>query len=208
MIGAIIASPTIANISQSTTGALTTKIAANAIGRPGFILMDGNIRPDTKKYAATKELIYQLTCLLVYMAVITPVFKRGAFKLAKNHLFKNEDALQLFKNADQYLEYNRIAKRNLDYRHKFMKTSKFKKGVCKDLDATLHTELGKKNPEMHNLAKGIIEIGNIIGSIIGLAFLAPKVSQLTIHPVLGALGVEKKGNENKTDKKDNTALSD
>ena len=41
--------------------------------------------------------------------------------------------------------------------------------------------------ETYNIAKGAIEFGNIIGSVLGLAIFAPYVSHLVVHPVLKAI---------------------
>ena len=44
-------------------------------------------------------------------------------------------------------------------------------------------------PECHSIAKGALEFGNIVGSVLGLAIFAPQVSHLIVHPVLNAAGV-------------------
>ena len=46
--------------------------------------------------------------------------------------------------------------------------------------------------EKFNLLKGVIEIGNIVGSVIGLAIFAPEVSYIIVHPTMKALGIEGK----------------
>ncbi len=40
--------------------------------------------------------------------------------------------------------------------------------------------------------KGAIELGSTIGSVLGLAILAPQVSHAFIHPALKFLGMEEK----------------
>ena len=40
--------------------------------------------------------------------------------------------------------------------------------------------------------KGAVELSNIIGSVLGLAILAPQVSHAFIHPALRFLGLEDK----------------
>ena len=52
-------------------------------------------------------------------------------------------------------------------------------------------ELVKDKPENFNIIKGAIELGNIIGSVFGLALFAPEVSHMIVHPVMKALGMEK-----------------
>lgn len=52
--------------------------------------------------------------------------------------------------------------------------------------------MNNENPEMYPNIKGAIELGNIIGSVLGLAILAPQVSHAFIHPALRFLGLEDK----------------
>ena len=52
--------------------------------------------------------------------------------------------------------------------------------------------LAKDTPEKFNLIKGVIEFGNIVGSVLGLAILAPEVSHIIVHPTMKALGIDKK----------------
>lgn len=82
-IGKILTSNSLNNITSSTNSQVMLETTLKAIGRPGFILIDNEINEDTKRYAAAKEFLYQATCLLVYAALVVPVFKRGAFKLAQ-----------------------------------------------------------------------------------------------------------------------------
>ena len=82
-ISRVITNPYLVNIAQSSDASVATKTTVNSVGRPGFILIDKNIDLETKKFAATKEFLYQATSLLVYMALIVPIFKNGAFKIAK-----------------------------------------------------------------------------------------------------------------------------
>ena len=50
----------------------------------------------------------------------------------------------------------------------------------------------KKSPEKYNNIKGAIELGSLAGSIIGLAIIAPQVSQALTRTVLKVVGLEKK----------------
>ena len=85
-IASVLSNPTLTRIAQSTSSSVSIETGLKAIGRPSFILMDGDIEPETKRYAAMKEFLYQATCLATYMALIIPIFKNGSFKVAKKFL--------------------------------------------------------------------------------------------------------------------------
>jgi hypothetical protein len=119
MIGGItnlLSNQTLTRIAQSTSSSVSIETGLKAVGRPSFILMDGDIEPETKKYAAVKEFIYQATCLATYMLLIIPVFKNGSFKIAKkcgckfymasdaHHLKDFIDTKEVFEKAIDLLE--------------------------------------------------------------------------------------------------------
>ena len=66
--------------------------------------------------------------------------------------------------------------------------SKYKDSYSKELKEGL----AQDKPEQFNLVKGVIEFGNIVGSVLGLAILAPEISHLIVHPTMKALGIDKK----------------
>lgn len=187
-ISNIISNPTLVNIAQNTNASVACKTTVNAIGRPGFILIDKNIDNDTKKFAATKEFLYQATCLLIYMALIVPVFKSGAFKIAKKYIYKGEEGFKNFNNAKEYLEYRKIAEKPLKERNDAISKIGNKLNIEEGLKTNL---LQKDKPEMFPHIKGAIELGSLVGSVVGLSILAPQVSQALIHPVLRIIGLEK-----------------
>ncbi len=193
MIGAIsnvLSNSTLANIAQNTATSVSIETTLKSIGRPGFILIDNNISPDTKKYAATKEFLYQATCLAVYLALIIPVFKKGAFSLAKKTFFKNKPEFAKFTNASEYLDYYNLASKNITNRKAtLMKDHSRNKFMHDGLREELQNNV---KPEKYPLIKGTIELGSLIGSVFGLAILAPQISHYTIHPMLRMLGMEKK----------------
>lgn len=211
MIGAIqnfLTSSKFASIAQNTTQSVTIETTLKSIGRPGFILIDNDIDSDTKQYAASKEFLYQATCLGVYLALIVPLFKKGGFKLAKEKLFKNTQGFEHFKNVNEYLHYRKLAdnpsikNRQASLEKELIAT---KDRVIDKYDATLQAELKKENPEKFAYVKGAVELSNIIGSVLGLAILAPQVSHAFIHPALKFLGLEDKNkkaqNQQKLDTK-------
>ena len=189
-ISRVITNPYLVNIAQSSDASVATKTTVNSVGRPGFILIDKNIDLETKKFAATKEFLYQATSLLVYMALIVPIFKNGAFKIAKKYLYKGEQGFSKFRNAKEYLDYRKFAEKTKNDRIQSL-------GKDHSVDKFKHDNLrealiNEVTPEKYNNVKGAIEVGNIVGSIVGLSVLAPNVSQILIRPVLKVLGLDKK----------------
>lgn len=213
MIGAIkniVTSSQLANVAQNTAQSVTVETTLKAIGRPGFILIDNDIDADTKQYAAAKEFLYQATCLAVYMALIVPVFKKGGFKLAKNIIFKNTQGFEHFKNVKEYTHYRKLAENpNIENRQASLaKIIPGKDVKVKDqYDGVLLNELTKEKPDLFINVKGAVELSNLIGSVLGLAILAPQVSHAFIHPALKLLGLEdknKKTDNKQADKNSNT----
>ncbi len=189
-ISRVITNPYLVNIAQSSDASVATKTTVNSVGRPGFILIDKNIDLETKKFAATKEFLYQATSLLVYMALIVPIFKNGAFKIAKKYLYKGEQGFSKFKNAKEYLDYRKFAEKTKNDRIQSLgKDHSVDKFKHDNLREALINEVA---PEKYNNVKGAIEVGNIVGSIVGLSVLAPNVSQILIRPVLKVLGLDRK----------------
>lgn len=204
-----ITSNTFQTIAQNTDACVKIETGLKAVGRPAFTLMDKNTDKDTRQYAAAKELLYQLLCFGIYVAVIPPIFKNGGFKLAQK-LFKNEK-LPNFKNAKQMLAYHRLAhmepaERILEKNKKYLDliTDDLKNPL--DNNAKLKTYLvGDKTKNikplrkgtlkikgrMFELAKGSIEFSSIIGSVVGLTILAPELSHLILHPIMKVLHLEK-----------------
>ena len=99
MINSVLTNPVIYNITQTTQTQVAIETGLKAVGRPGFILLDNTIDKHTKKYSATKEFLYQLTCIGLSLGIVIPVFKKGSFKIAKK-LFKDEPIFNAFKNSE------------------------------------------------------------------------------------------------------------
>ncbi len=212
MIGAVksfITSSQLANIAQNTTQSVAAETTLKSIGRPGFILIDKDIDSDTKQYAAAKEFLYQATCLAVYMALIVPVFKKGGFQVAKKYIFKNTEGFEHFKDVKEYMYYRKLADNpSVNNRMKTLEKERLtdKTKIRDKYNTTLQQELEKKDPDKFAYVKGAVELSNIIGSVLGLAILAPQVSHAFIHPALKLLGLEKKKDKTEqTDKIDTKA---
>lgn len=186
-------SSTLSTISQSTTASVSLETGMKAAGRPAFILLDNKIDRKTKQYAAMKEFLYQATCLATYMAIVIPIFKKGSFKLAKNHILKNEKAFQHFDNADQYLKYNKLASMSKTDRTATLAKDKYKNMFSETLQKELKN---KEEPDQFHVVKGAIEFGNIVGSVLGLAIFAPQVSHTIVHPTLKFFGFEREEEKN------------
>lgn len=188
-ISNLITNSTLGNIARSTNGTVISKTVVNSVGRPGFILIDSHIDEDTKKFAATKEFLYQATCLAVYLAMIVPVFKKGAFKVAKKYIYKGSEGFDKFKNVNEFFAYQKYAGKTQTNRAASL--SKDHSVYKFDHDNLREDLLNNASPEKYPHIKGSIELGSLIGSVLGLAIIAPQVSQALIHPILKVLGLEK-----------------
>ncbi len=201
MISAIangLSNSTLANIAQNTAASVSIETSLKAMGRPGFILIDNDIKPETKKYAAAKEFLYQATCLAIYLAVITPIFKNGAFYAGKK-IFKNSPEFTKFCSAKEFNNYHKYAsKGHTNRRHDLRKLQN--RNLFKNTE--LYEDLrNQKEPPKYPLVKGVVELGSLIGSVLGLAVIAPQISHHTIHPMMQWLGFEKKENEKQPETK-------
>lgn len=213
-VSRMIGSSALANVAQSTTSSVMIETTLKSIGRPGFILIDKDIDHDTKQYAAAKEFIYQVTCLLVYLALVVPVFKKGSFKVAKN-IFKDAPEFNKFESAKDYFRYIKLC--DTTKNNRIQTLGKEIKGVTKKNAAGIEEKIlvrdefhadvvreleTKDDPNRFPLIKGAIEVGNIVGSVLGLAVLAPQVSHAFIHPALRFVGLEKDNGEKTAPKLD------
>lgn len=192
MLGAItnaIANPHLTKIAENTITQVGIETTLKAIGRPAAILVDKDISADTKEYAAAKEFLYQATCLVTYLFLIVPVFKKGGFKLAKNVLFKNHPEFQKFESAKEFEYYTKLAKKSVADRKLTLQKEKVKDKYHPDVRKDLETN---EKPEKYPLISSTIGVFNLLGSVLGLAVLAPQVSHAFIHPALKLLGLEEK----------------
>lgn len=192
MLGAItnaIANPHLTKIAENTITQVGIETTLKAIGRPAAILVDNDISSDTKEYAAAKEFLYQATCLVTYLFLIVPVFKKGGFKLAKNVLFKNHPEFQKFESAKEFEYYTKLAKKSVADRKLTLQKEKVKDKYHPDVRKDLETN---EKPEKYPLISSTIGVFNLLGSVLGLAVLAPQISHAFIHPALKLLGLEEK----------------
>ena len=174
MISSILTSPTIYNLAQNTATQVGIETSLKAVGRPGFILIDKDIDSNTKKYSATKEFLYQLTCLAVSLGAVVPIFKKGSFGIARK-LFKDEAVFKAFKKSDDFNKFRKLSQ-----------DDKIKKLNEINQASGTNYELKDINEDM---ARGMIEVTSIAGSIMGLSILSPLISRPFIRPVLKKLGI-------------------
>ena len=173
MISAIqsfVTSPALYNMTQSTVTQITTETCLKAVGRPAFILADKDINPQTKKFSSTKEFLYQMTCLGIYLAAVMPILRKGTFALARK-MYKDEPVFKVFKNSGDFMKY-----------YKMNDTEKAAK--LEEINKTLKTEKITKDKINEDFAKGLTELTSIVGSVTGLAVIAPVISHPLIHPIL------------------------
>ena len=176
MIGQILTSPSIYNLTQSTAVQVSIETGLKAVGRPGFILADNNIDKQTKKYSAMKELLFQLTCLVSALCVVIPVFKKGSFNIARK-IFKDEAVFNAFKTSSEFNRYRKMSDTD-------------KLNMLAEINSAKNTDY-KPADINENLAKGMIEATSILGSVAGLSALAPVVSRPLVRPVLKMFGINR-----------------
>lgn len=183
----IIANPTFFNMTQGTATQMGIKTSLNAVARPGFILMDKNIDPHTKKFSATKEFLYQALSIAMYLGIVIPAFKHGTYKLAKNKLYKDEPVFKAFKSPDEFEKFFKL------------ETEAEKIAKLKEISKQTGDTFTKENIIDNggaDLANGIIETSSLLGTIIGLAIIAPLAASKLIHPIMKAVGLTKEQPKN------------
>lgn len=213
-----ISSPGFQNIAQNTTAQVSIETGLKAVGRPAFTLADKHVDKQTRKYSAVKELLYQVLCLGIYLAIIPPVFKRGAFKIFKsicNTANKHPEflkeisggkidncAINMFKNEKGLLAFHQLGHLNLKDRldptnakavklFKKLEENLIKSDAAKDvINAAKTIEKDDNYFKRFYMGKGGIEMGSIAGSVVGLTLLAPELSHLILHPIMKFLNMD------------------
>ena len=177
-ISGIVANQTFFNATQGTAAQMGIKTGLNAVARPGAILLDKDIDEHTKKFSASKEFLYQAISLAMYMLVIIPIFKNGAYKLAAKK-FDNEAVFKAFDTPNKFKAFQK-----LDENAKVKKLQELSKNGDK-FDRSNITE------KSEHLANGVIETSSLIGTVLGLAVIAPLTATKAIHPILKSVGLVK-----------------
>ena len=166
----IIANPRAAEFAKNTVCAISVETTLKASFRPTFIYYDKNANKQSKKYAATKEFLYQTFCLGLYLSLIKP--------------FKNKTYNVLSKKL---AEKNPEDKRKLDLYNAFQEKIKLAKDkTTKRQLEDKFTHLLHTNKDYH-FGKGVKELSSIISTVFILALCAPVTSQIVLHPVMDLL---------------------
>lgn len=196
----ILLNPKFVNFANNTKYTVSTESIFKATGRPAAIMMDKNVDEDTRKYAATKEGLYQMLCLGIYLTMIPFIFQRYGFKIAQR-ILKGDKELPAFKDAQEYLNYAKLAKMNLEERKNSKLLSKISDTLKADKDDKLTLKehlLKEEQPPEFPAAKGAIELSNLTGTVIGLAWIASELSNHILHPLMRGLGFEENKKQNRS----------
>lgn len=170
------------NVTYTTKGIMGAVVGTTilkAVGRPAFIVTDKKTDKDSKKYAATKEFLYQLLCLGLTFAMVIPT-QWLIFKGSKNFM-------KGIKELEKLKTYGNFKTVNNDI-------NEFTPEAKKLLGGTM-TKLEGKAREAFNLVKGADELGSFIASIVGLTIVAPLISHEILHPIMKAFGFGKQHKE-------------
>ena len=196
----ILLNPKFVNFANNTKYTVSTESIFKATGRPAAIMMDKNVDEDTRKYAATKEGLYQMLCLGIYLTMFPFIFQRYGFKIAQR-ILKGDKELPAFKDAQEYLNYAKLAKMNLEERKNSKLLSKISDTLKADKDDKLTLKehlLKEEQPPEFPAAKGAIELSNLTGTVLGLAWIASELSNHILHPLMRGLGFEENKKQNRS----------
>ena len=175
-----ITSNTFQTLAQNTDACVKLETSLKAVGRPAFTLIDKNTDKQTRKYAATKEFLYQSFCLGLYLGLINK-FKNIAYKHISKKFAANdpEDKRKL----DLY--------DNFQAKIKNAKDKASKKKLEEQFTHLLHT-----NKDYH-FGKGVKEFSSIVATVFILALCAPILSQIILHPVMDLIFKKNPKNDDK-----------
>lgn len=174
--------PNVAKFAKATAVTVYLMTGVKATVRPAFNLADKKSDEQSRKYSAMNEFLYQVVCLGMAAAMI-PLFERGGFKLAEKRL-KNIKGLENITKYCQIPEFKNIKK-----------LGEFKKDYLNNTFADKKTLSKEANEAMH-LVNGGVETGSFVASILGLTILAPLLGHELLHPIMHAIGMDKKPNNN------------
>lgn len=195
-----VSNPKTAEFVENTVIAVSVETGLKMIGRPAFIMADKEADSKAKKkYAATKEMLYQGTCLGLYLGVM-PKVKKWIFRGVAKVLSKNQqdkvhiDAYMEKLNDIEMLEKQAKAKiREKGINFFNFKAKKVEKAPFIEQIKKIHHEMTSNSN--FKLAKGGKEFAAILGSIGMLTIVAPQFGHIVIHPLMKVLGFKDKKSE-------------
>ena len=166
----VIANPRAAEFAKNTVCAMAVETTLKASFRPTFIYCDKHANKQSKKYAATKEFLYQTFCLGLYLSLIKP-FKNKTYDILSKKLGAKDPE----------------DKRKLDLYNAFQEKIKLAKDkTSKRQLEDRFTHLLHTNKDYH-FGKGVKELSSILSTVFILALCAPITSQIVLHPVMDLL---------------------
>lgn len=167
----VLESPKFASFAKGAGGAILVMTGLKAVGRPVIIYSDKNIDEETKKYTAAKEFLYQLLCLGITVTML-PFFRLGGYKLAEKHLNASPALKEIADKLNKASVIKKVGEFEKEYKNKDILPEEAKTAM--------------------NKIKGGAELGSFVGSILGLTILAPAISHEILHPIMKAIGMDKK----------------
>ncbi len=191
-----VSNPKTAEFVENTFFAVSVETALKMIGRPTFIMMDKEADSKAKKkYAATKEMLYQGLCLGLYLTFLPKIKKFFYSQITKFLGNKNPEAKA---NIDEFNKQNKF----VEAKHKEMKEAlkqirdkaARKKIKNKAIDEIIKLKENIKLNEKLHVGKGAKELSAIIGSILMLTVVAPQISHFILHPIMRVLGFKEEKN--------------
>lgn len=185
--------PNFAKIAKATAVTVYLMTGVKAAVRPVFNLRDKKSDEQSRKYSAMNEFLYQAVCLVFALALM-PICERQGYKLAEKRLGKilgNKNITKL----EQLDGFKKLA----DIKGFGIAGSK-KISAFKDLYLNeTFNETKKLSHEAHeamHFVNGGVETGSFVASIVGLTLLAPMIGHEILHPIMHAIGMDKKSNNN------------
>lgn len=176
-------SPVFADNVQNSVFQVLSEGFLKAGARPVFTLIDKNGTPESRKYSATKELIFQTLSMVFYFAIVMTMVQKGGYRVIRQIIKKNP---KLANNPDfEMCLVNKTRKDFLDKRQAAVDAVNAAKDTVEKAKAIAH-----KNKFIQT--KGVMEFVNILGSGVILTILAPKVVMKMLHPIMGAVDKHQK----------------
>ncbi len=172
MITAAMSSPIFSEAVQNSVFQVLSEGSLKTVARPLFTLVDKNGTPESRKYSATKELIFQTLSMIFYFAIVMTMVQRGGYRLIRQIVKNNPDF--------EMCAANKTRKEFLDKRQAAIDAVNAAKNAAEKVKAVAH-----KNKFIQT--KGVMEFVNILGSGVILTILAPKVVMKVLHPIMGAI---------------------